>query len=249
MTSFIIGVDGCPTGWVGATINSENEFKIEFFSTVQKLWNSYPYTELILIDIPIGLRDKGKDPRLCDMLARKFLTRMRSSSIFPTPCRRALYANSYMQANEINKKNTGKGLSKQTWNIMPKIREVDRLLQNDENSRSIFLESHPEMCFMALNDATPMSFYKKSNEGINERLTLLKSHCKISKKSLKEHLIRLKRNKVSLDDILDAFVLAVSAAKGKSNLQMIPEKFEYDSIGLPMRMAIPSLKKKFEKYF
>jgi len=87
-----IGIDGCQSGWVASYLEDEIQWKFEIFSTIEKLWKKFSYTKLIMIDIPIGLREKGSKPRLCDKAARKFLTRTRSSSIFPTPCRASLYA-------------------------------------------------------------------------------------------------------------------------------------------------------------
>ena len=126
-----IGIDGCQSGWVSSYVEDQIKWKFEIFPTIEKFWNKFSSVKLIMIDIPIGLRDKGSEPRLCDKAARKFLTRTRSSSIFPTPCRSSVYAHSYLQANQINRKMTGKGLSKQTWNITGKIREVDILLRRD----------------------------------------------------------------------------------------------------------------------
>ncbi|TFG29743.1 MAG: DUF429 domain-containing protein [Promethearchaeota archaeon] len=237
-----IGIDGCQTGWISAYRQDPIKWKFEIFPTIQEFWNKYSYTKLILIDIPIGLRDKGSKPRLCDKAARKFLTRMRSSSIFPTPCRASLYANTYIEANQINRKFTGKGLSKQTWNITGKIREVDNLLRNDAKTSNIFIESHPELCFAALSNGTPMRHYKKSENGIKERLTIIESFCENSHQLLNEVIVQFSKEKLSIDDVLDAWVLAISGSKGRSNLRFLPENFEYDSEGLPMRMAIPDFR-------
>jgi predicted RNase H-like nuclease len=47
------------------------------------------------------------------------------------------------------------------------------------------------------------------------------------------------RKTVAKDDILDAWILAISASFGKINLRFLPENYQYDSTGLPMRIAIP----------
>lgn len=237
-----IGIDGCQSGWISAYREDPIEWKFEIFPTIQEFWKKFSYMKLIMIDIPIGLRDKGSEPRLCDKAARKFLTRTRSSSIFPTPCRASLYANTYIEANQINRKFTGKGLSKQTWNITGKIREVDILLRNDVKASNIFIESHPELCFAALSNGTPMRHYKKTDEGIKERLSIIESYCKESKKILDHVSLQLSNKEVSIDDILDAWILAISGSKGLLNLRFLPENFEYDSEGLPMRMAIPNFR-------
>jgi predicted RNase H-like nuclease len=235
-----IGIDGCQSGWVSSYVEDKIKWKFEIFSTIENFWKKFSYTKLIMIDIPIGLRDKGREPRLCDKAARKFLTKTRSSSIFPTPCRSSLYADTYIEANQINRKMTGKGLSKQTWNISGKIREVDILLRNDPNASNVFIESHPELCFAALSNGTPMKHYKKTDKGIKERLSIIESYCKDSKKILNNVSLQLSNEKVSLDDILDAWILAISGFKGILNLQFLPDKYQYDSEGLPMRMAIPN---------
>ncbi len=236
-----LGVDGCRAGWVSVQVDVQAELKVELFPTIQELWDANLNAELILVDIPIGLRDKGGKPRLCDIEARKYLTRKRSSGIFPTPCRAALHATSYLQAKNINIKLTGKGLSKQTWNITSKIREVDALLQKDKELSDIFIESGPELCFSALAKGKPMQYYKKTKDGLNERLNVLKLQCKNPETLLEKGLKLYKRSEVTSDDILDAWVLAVSASKGRANLRFLPKNFEHDSTGLPMRIAIPRL--------
>jgi len=234
----VLGVDGCRDGWVIVEAKNQQIWNLEVFSTIQKLWDHYSDTLLILIDIPIGLRDKGSLPRLCDMNARKYLTRKRSSSIFPSPCRLALNASNYKQANEINRSQTGKGLSKQTWNITKKIKEVDKLLRENKKAQEIFIESHPEACFAALNDS-PLHYYKKTSEGINERLSILKNYYKNIKSHVSKVMGLYSNRVLEMDDILDAWILAVSASRGRSNLRFLPNDFEYDSMGLPMRIAIP----------
>jgi len=141
-----LGVDGCAIGWISAETFDLKNWKISVFPTIQDLWKEYLKAELILIDIPIGLRDEGPKPRLCDSSARDYLTRTRSSSIFPTPCRSVLTASTYQEANKLNRERTGKGLSKQTWNITGKIKEVDYLLRKNADARGVFIESHPELC-------------------------------------------------------------------------------------------------------
>ena len=237
--NFFIGVDGCQKGWISISINSRKNWEIEIFSSIIELWNKYFNAKLILIDIPIGLRDKGETPRLCDIAARKHLTRKRSSSIFPPPCRSVLSIDSYPLANQINRTLTGKGLSKQAWNIKAKIKDVDDFLQNNPKARQVFIESHPELCFMALAKRKPLDFYKKTKQGINERINLLNSYFEASTSILKEGLQKFEKNDVAVDDILDSLVLALSASQGINNLNFIPENYEHDSTGLPMRMAVP----------
>lgn len=232
-----LGVDGYQYGWISVELFEAKRLKINKFFTIKELWEKNSNAKLILIDIPIGLPDKGTNSRLCDSAARRFLTKKRSSSIFPVPCRSAVYTQSYYKANLINRNLMGKGLSKQTWNITSKIREVDSLLIENIEAKNILIESHPEICFTALSNGNPMIYNKKNKNGIKERLSILNL---ISKFNLTINNLEFQKSKiknVKIDDILDAWVLAISASKGKERLQFLPEKYELDSKGLPMRIA------------
>ena len=114
---------------------------------------------------------------------------------------------------------------------------MDIFLQKNDEAREVFIESGPELCYSTLNNDKPMEHYKKTREGIKERLDILKSYCKTKLNPVDVGLNQFKRKEMSIDDIMDAWILAVRASNGKSNLHVIPEKFEYDSTGLPMRIA------------
>ncbi len=234
-----LGIDSCSYGWVSFILN-QKQWNIEIFRNINSLWKKYYDSKLILIDIPIGLRSEGAKARLCDTAARIYLTKKRSSSIFPTPCRKALDASSYQEANNINRELTGKGLSKQTYNIMSKIKEVDTLLKKDHQASDIIIESHPEVCFTALKNKKPLGFYKKTQKGIEQRFTLLNSFNNFKKNPLDFAKNNFKRNDLAIDDVLDAWVLAVSASKGKSALNFFPKSYEFDMKGFPMRIAFPN---------
>lgn len=142
--------DGCRAGWFAVLLAENSNWKIDVFPDVFSLWNRYKSTSVILIDIPIGLRERGYKERKCDKKARQLLGPRRASGVFPAPCRTTIYTESYEKANVINKQMTGRGLSLQTWNIIPKIREVDILLSNDESTRLKVREIYPEICLWAL---------------------------------------------------------------------------------------------------
>jgi predicted RNase H-like nuclease len=104
-----IGVDGCKIGWFYTAINHENDWEIGVSENIEKLWETHKDASLIFIDIPIGL--PFKEPRACDLEARKLLGKGKTSSVFPPPCREALAAKTYEEACEINKKVLGKKIS------------------------------------------------------------------------------------------------------------------------------------------
>jgi|GEM_PF-2790338 len=114
-----LGIDGCPSGWLTVTITGDDSVTLSIYDTIRSIWTDNRDAELLLIDIPIGLPDSGNGTRACDAEARNVLKPYRASSVYPVPCRKALYAENYKQASAVNKKLTKKGLSKQSWMISP----------------------------------------------------------------------------------------------------------------------------------
>ncbi|WP_438823597.1 DUF429 domain-containing protein [Alteromonas sp. S005] len=61
----------------------------------------------MVIDISIGLHDKGSEARVCDYAAWELL-KARGSTTFPSPVRSCLYTESYTEACNVSEKLTGK---------------------------------------------------------------------------------------------------------------------------------------------
>lgn len=157
-------VDACKLGWLAVMFTEGADYQVEIFPDISSLWNQCKDARLILIDIPIGLRDRGSDERTCDKQARKLLGAKRGASVFPVPFREAVYADAE-EASEINKRLTGRKLSQQVLGIMPKIKEVDKFLTSNGAVRKRIREIHPEVCFWALNSRSSMTFKKKGDRG------------------------------------------------------------------------------------
>ncbi len=240
-----VGVDGCRAGWFAVFLAMGNDQNCEweigifpnFSSLIDFLKNNYGQAEpLILIDIPIGLKSGGYGERLSDIGARSVL-KSRKSSIFPVPCREAVYAESYEKACEVNKELTGKSISRQAWNIIPKIRDVDAFLIENETFRGIVRETAPEVCFQAFT-GSPMKYPKKSLDGFSERMKALKSVCLAADKIADAALSRYRRKEVAKDDILDALAAAITARMGRSyGFEYVPCKPETDDKGLNIQMV------------
>lgn len=190
----------------------------------------------IFIDIPIGLSD-GPDERLCDKEARKQLGRPRNSSVFRVPARATLSAESYDEACEKNQEIAGKKLSKQTFGILPKIREIDGLMRSCEKARHLIRELHPEICFWALNERDAMSFNKNTRGGIEERLAVLERIRPSARQEFSRILKCFQRKDVGRDDILDAMVASVTASADSSALLTFPAEPIRDKHNLPMEMV------------
>ncbi|MFW5785072.1 MAG: DUF429 domain-containing protein [Chitinispirillaceae bacterium] len=238
-TAMAGGVDGCRGGWFSVFLSSSGEWKAALYPDLISLWLDWENSvSQILIDIPIGFRDSGGEERSCDTLARKKLGKQKGSSVFRVPCRRAVYCSDYGSANSENRRFTGKGLSKQAFNIISKMREADQLLRLVSRARNLFRESHPEVCFAALAGKAPV-YAKNSPAGFGERLSILKSVLPDAQTVVEYSMNRFRRKDVARDDILDALVLAVSALNGPAKLSSLPKRPEYDSSGLRMEIVLP----------
>ncbi|MCH9033024.1 MAG: DUF429 domain-containing protein, partial [Planctomycetes bacterium] len=144
------------------------------FESAEALVSEHGDARQICIDIPIGLTDGGVKRRKCDELARDLLKAPRAYSVFTTPARPSLAGDSREHASQINFDLTTRKIPIQTWEIMPKIREVDILMSSDPQARKLLIEVHPELSFWALNDQRPMSYPKSEDEGLDERLDVLR---------------------------------------------------------------------------
>lgn len=230
-----VGVDGCRAGWFFVQFEGDTP-TYGVIRRCSELIDRLPGDSVVLVDVPIGLRnEKGSAERLCDREARRRLAPKLSSSVFPAPSRWALSASSYAEACDRNVQMLGKKLSKQSWAIAPKIREVDDLLQEPEHARSTVREVHPEICFWGLR-GTPMRHPKRTREGFNERLEILSRHLPVSRSVGANAFLNNGGYEVGRDDILDALV-AVCCALRIVDCHTIPSAPERDERGLPMEMV------------
>ncbi len=237
----VIGVDGCRAGWLAAGLSQSGDCDARVFPDIESLVRHWGAGATVLVDMPIGLRDRRPEQRQCDALARKLLGWPRSASVFTPPARPALKAASWEKASAINRRAVTRGLSRQAWGIAGKIREVDAFLRCDATRQRHLREVHPELLFWALNDRKAMTINKKRVAGRRERLAVLERHWP----GVEDRFDRLRRElrgrKVGADDLIDALVSVVAWQACGGQFQSIPEKAEYDGCGIRMEMLCPIL--------
>ena len=225
------GLDGCSIGWV-AVYRDDTTSRVwwQVLPDFSALLGWLPTLNLVAIDIPIGLPDAG--PRRCDLEARRLLG-PRRSSVFPAPIRPVVESRTYTEANEAGRRAHGKGLSKQAWAIVPKIREVDAALRGDACLRDNVKEVHPELCFTVMNAGHPMAHAKRTDAGQAERVHLLCRHFG----SAVEEALSARPSGCQPDDLLDAFAALWTAERVASGAaRRVPEVEERDRYGLAMEM-------------
>lgn len=199
----VIGVDGCPAGWIAVIWGDTVEHRLcSRFSDVLALDGA-----IIAVDMPIGLPETSGRPGDRDVRAR---LGERQSSVFPVPSRAAVMCEEFGDACSENLKRSDppKKISKQCYNLFPKMREIDRLITPKLQER--VFESHPELAFWAMNDETALSLPKKVKSqphepGLKLRRSLLR-RAGFPLSSLPVSTYR--RSDVGADDLIDACACA-----------------------------------------
>lgn len=233
-TAAVVGVDGCKAGWFFFRQDREG-LSYGIAKDFASLAAALPDRSRVFIDIPIGLIGPGEAGRDCDSLARRLLG-PRRSSIFSPPCRAVLSASNYAEACAISQQAIGKKLSKQSFFIMPKIKEVDEYLRQGSD-RITVREIHPELAFWALNQRRPMEHSKKLAAGFEARLKLLQQHLGSARSLIDEVMLSYPRKQLLRDDIVDALVALVVASAANDAVQTVPAVVPYDSMGLAMEIV------------
>lgn len=191
----------------------------------------------VLVDMPVGLLSEGQifsGNRPCDVAARKLLGK-KHSSIFSPPCMEAIHEKSYQQASAVNESIVGKKISKQSWNIVPKIREINAFLHLNPIWRKNILEAHPELAFQTLNQHIPLQFSKKKPDGLAERIHLLEAfHPGMATLLRQMQSDSTLKGKASADDIADAACLAVLNWQRGDRLRNISKEYPEDLLGNKM---------------
>ncbi len=229
----IAGVDGCRSGWVCLTKNlGTGEIVALILACIDDVFTLTPRPDVLTVDVPIGLMEAGA--RACDLEARAKLGIPRSSSVFPAPVRSTLKASTYTEACRLGAKADGRKLSRQTWAVLRKIREVDTFLRSDLTRQEWVREVHPEVCFWAWNGKRAMSHRKKSLAGKAEREALVIPQYGVAYTSARSIL---SAGQYSNDDVLDAFSALWTAERVHAGKALIlPACPPLDSWGLRMEI-------------
>lgn len=232
-----IGIDGCKAGWFFFRFE-DGVGTFGAAASIGAILDDAPPGTSALIDMPIGLKERGKTERDCDLRARDMLRPRRHSSVFPAPCRQALRQKDYDSASQKNVKITGRSLSRQTWGIAPRIREVDDYLRASGAARAILYEAHPEVVFCGLAGG-PMTANKKTRDGFTERMTILQIYEPDAQTYIASAFLAHGGFEAARDDVVDAYALAL-CAKHPGRWRTLPEDPPSDPKGLPMRIVYMS---------
>ena len=231
---WVAGVDGCPGGWIAVfwDVTGQSSPLAQLFPAFADLLADPHAPQRMAVDMPIGLPDRiGPGGRGPEAAVRPLLG-PRQSSVFSVPARAAIYAQDYGEACRIAQETSDppRKVAKQCFNLFPKIREIDQLL--DEAERRRVFEVHPEVAFWRLNGHQAMSLPKKvksrpNPEGLTERRDLL-----IRMGFEPDFFSQKPAGRIGDDDLLDAAVNALIAERLLTGLaEPFPNPPDYDAEG------------------
>jgi len=222
----IAGIDGCRRGWIVVhTTRDVSRAEIEFTREWREIHHRFG---IVAVDMPIGLSDHGH--RECETLARKILS-PHGARVFRVPPRGALSFSydDWAQANSWSKGRGFGGIPKQSWNITPKIAQIDGAIAAADQAR--IYEAHPELAFCRLNGGIPL-VSKHTVQGLNARKRLLRQ---AGFTNLTAWLKRARALHAKPDDILDACVLLLTAQRIRDRKAIaLPANAPRDTRGLKM---------------
>ena len=256
--SAYMGLDWSGSGWVGVGLDADGGYDLDLYPSIASAWRAHPDCRLALVDVPIGLTDDAR--RRCEVVASEYLAPFRHQSIFWTPVRNAVFSPTLETAKRINQRAIGRSVQNQAWRLCPRIREVDDFIALlPDTTVGVLRESHPELCFWALNGARPLIESKHSEAGIEARLSLLADLHELAKPIYEEavetyiepppHARRLSGDAHA--DVLDALVLAITATMaasgGLSRIPADPQRDARDGYSLDIEMVIPAVARRAEQ--
>lgn len=241
-SSRVAGVDWAGGDWFVVFFEDGTYQDCTVVSDFERFWRENQDLDHILVDVPIGLPDEETLSRREELDSAARSVTGFPSSVFPVPSREAAELatdddSSYEDVAQQNEETIDKGLSRQSYQLASAAGKVDAVLQDNENATETIIESHPEVCFRGLL-GQQLTHSKMSAAGVGERLQALGNQLDDPGHVLETITGDLVEgtDAVSVDDVLDALVLAVVAGS-QNDLQYLPAEWGSDNEGIPMRMA------------
>jgi predicted RNase H-like nuclease len=238
--AWLAGVDGCSGGWLMALVSADGkEARLRVVPRFADVVSSPESPGIVAADMPIGLPERaGAGGRAAENSVRPLLG-ARQSSVFSVPSRAAIYAEDYREACRIAQDTSDppRKVSKQLFNIAPKIREVDQALRAMPELAERVFEVHPEVAFWRLNGGHALTEPKKVKSRPYEPGLALRRGLLVAAGLPAEIVNAPPPRSAAADDLLDALACAAIARRIFARLaEPFPNPPPRDKYGL--RMAI-----------
>jgi predicted RNase H-like nuclease len=230
----IAGVVPCRGGWLVAGGKLVGTGLFPEAAVVERrlsdITEAIPSFSVITLSSPIGLPDKpSRRGRQCDREARRLLGWPRLGAILSPPSLSvAQRAKSYEHAIDLN----GGSLTRTAWAQIRHIREVRETIQSHSQRR--VYEVHPELSFHQLNGDRPLRHGKRTQEGQEERWSLLVARLQ----NLESRLEAGPPKSATLANLLDAYAALSTARRISARaISRLPEEPEWNSEGMRMEIV------------
>jgi predicted RNase H-like nuclease len=237
---WLAGVDGCPGGWIAAFVRPDgDETRVRIVPHFADVVAAPEAPAVIAVDMPIGLPQRtGLGGRAAENTVRPLLG-ARQSSVFSVPSRAAIYADDYGSACKRASETSDppRKVSKQLFNIAPRIREIDELLRAFPAAAVHVYEVHPEVGFWRLNDGRALAEPKKVKSRPYPPGLALRRNLLLAAGLPEDAINATPPAGAGTDDLLDALACAAVARRlHRGEAQPFPDPPPRDAFGL--RMAI-----------
>jgi predicted RNase H-like nuclease len=228
----LAGVVPYPGGWlvargrlVGITLYPDDPHGTP---KLRDVVDNIPEYTVIALAAPIGLEESPhRGGRDADHEARRLLGFPRAGAIASTPCKPALAASSYPEAQAAN----GGVLDVITWRQFRHIAEVAAEVQPYMQRR--IYEVRPELSLFQLNDDQPMRLRKRSVAGVAERSALL-----LNKMPGAERVLNAELPRVRAAHLVDACAALWTARRISARaVARVPETPQWNDDGLRMEIV------------
>ena len=235
---WLAGVDGCTGGWIVAFVRpAGGEARIRIVPRFGDVLDAPEAPSVVAVDMPIGLPEKtGLGGRAAENAVRPLLG-ARQSSVFSVPSRAAIYAADYGAACRIALETSDppRKVSKQLFNIAPKICEIDGSLRTAVAAPARTFEVHPEVAFWRLNGERALTEPKKIKGRPYEPGLALRRRLLTAAGFPADAVNAAPPRGAGADDLLDALACAAVARRIHAGLaRPFPDPPPRDSFGLIM---------------
>jgi predicted RNase H-like nuclease len=235
---WLAGIDGCSGGWLAAFVQATgDDVRLRIVPRFADVLAAPERPAVVAVDMPIGLPERtGLGGRAAEHCIRPLLG-ARQSSVFSVPSRAAIFAGDYREACSIAQTTSEppRQVSKQLFNIAPKIREVDEALRATPGAANWVFEVHPELAFWRLNGERALMEPKKVKGKCYEPGLALRRTLLIAAGLCADAVLSAPPKGASADDLLDALACAAIARRIHAGLaQPFPNPPPRDAHGLVM---------------
>ena len=220
-----------------AYIRDDGEVRLRTAARFAEILDAPERPAIVAVDMPIGLPERtGLGGRAAENQVRPLLG-ARQSSVFSVPSRAAIYAPDYREACRLALETSDppRKVSKQLFNIAPKIREVDETLRSTAGTSAQVFEVHPEVAFWRLNGERAVEEPKKIKSRPYEPGLALRRKLLIAAGLAADAVNVTPPKGAGADDMLDALACAAVARRIQAGLaRPFPNPPPRDALGLTM---------------